>query len=254
LLQCVAVCQKRNEPVRSFVLQCVARCCSVLQHVRSARRLFNILRCSVLKCAAVCCSVLQCVAVGCSNLSRHLQNQNHQRQKCLKPVGYFVLQCVAVCCSVLQCVAVCCSVLQCVAVCCSNSTSSSRTTYIDSSARSLFDVSNELSLKIFFVCVLHCGASVLHCVFLSLILQCSSANSQCAGRMFGICVCARACMFVCVYVRMCMCMCVCVCVCVYVCARASVCVSPTKRPEDSYGVAIISRLLKIIGLFCKRAL
>ena len=30
-----------------------------------------------------------------------------------------VLQCVAVCCSVLQCVAVCYSVLQCVAVCCS---------------------------------------------------------------------------------------------------------------------------------------
>jgi len=29
-----------------------------------------------------------------------------------------LLQCVAVCCSVLQCVAVCCSVLQCVAVCC----------------------------------------------------------------------------------------------------------------------------------------
>ena len=28
-----------------------------------------------------------------------------------------MLQCVAVCCSVLQCVAVCCSVLQCVAVC-----------------------------------------------------------------------------------------------------------------------------------------
>ena len=40
--------------------------------------------------------MLQCVAVCCS-----------------------VLQCVAVCCSVLQCVAVCCSVLQCVAVCCS---------------------------------------------------------------------------------------------------------------------------------------
>jgi len=40
--------------------------------------------------------VLQCVAVCCS-----------------------LLQCVAVCCSVLQCVAVCCSVLQCVAVCCS---------------------------------------------------------------------------------------------------------------------------------------
>jgi len=31
----------------------------------------------------------------------------------------YLLQRVAVCCSVLQCVAVCCSVLQCVAVCCS---------------------------------------------------------------------------------------------------------------------------------------
>ena len=31
----------------------------------------------------------------------------------------YVLQCVAVCCSVLQCVAVCCGVLQYVAVCCS---------------------------------------------------------------------------------------------------------------------------------------
>ena len=30
-----------------------------------------------------------------------------------------MLQCVAVCCSVLQCVAVCCSILQCVAVRCS---------------------------------------------------------------------------------------------------------------------------------------
>jgi len=29
----------------------------------------------------------------------------------------YLLQCVAVCCSVLQCVAVRCSVLQCVAVC-----------------------------------------------------------------------------------------------------------------------------------------
>ena len=39
--------------------------------------------------------MLQCAAVCCS-----------------------VLQCVAACCSVLQCVAVYCSVLQCVAVCC----------------------------------------------------------------------------------------------------------------------------------------
>ena len=40
--------------------------------------------------------MLQCAAVCCS-----------------------VLQCVAVCCSVLQCAAVCCHILQCVAVCCS---------------------------------------------------------------------------------------------------------------------------------------
>jgi hypothetical protein len=30
---------------------------------------------------------------------------------------YRMLQCVAVCCSVMQCAAVCCSVLQCVAEC-----------------------------------------------------------------------------------------------------------------------------------------
>ena len=50
--------------------------------------------------------MLQCVAVCCSVLL------------CVA-VCCSVLQCVAVCCSVLQCVAVCCSVLQCVAVCCS---------------------------------------------------------------------------------------------------------------------------------------
>jgi len=50
--------------------------------------------------------VLQCVAVCCSVLL------------CVA-VCCSVLQCIAVCCSVLQCVAVCCSVLQCIAVCCS---------------------------------------------------------------------------------------------------------------------------------------
>jgi len=47
--------------------------------------------------------VLQCVAVCCSVL----------RQRYLDTMCCSVLQCVAVCCSVLQCVAVCCSVLQC---------------------------------------------------------------------------------------------------------------------------------------------
>ena len=42
--------------------------------------------------------------------------------------------------------------------------------------------------------------------------------------------------------------CVCVRVCVYVCVRAQ------SDKSARYGVATMSRLLKIIGLFCKRAL
>ena len=52
-------------------------------------------------------NLLQCVAVCCSVLQY------------VVAVCCSVLQCVAVCSSVLQRVAVCCSVLQCVAVCCS---------------------------------------------------------------------------------------------------------------------------------------
>ena len=59
-------------------------------------------------CAYVRVRVLQCVAVCCSVLS----------WKCVT-VCCSVSQCVAVCCSVLQCVVVCCSVLQCGAVRCS---------------------------------------------------------------------------------------------------------------------------------------
>ena len=62
---------------------------------------------------AVCCSVLrvlQCAAVCCSVLL------------CVAESCTVLAVCcdvLAVCCSVLQCVAVYCSVLQCVAVCCS---------------------------------------------------------------------------------------------------------------------------------------
>ena len=59
--------------------------------------------CSVLQCVAVCCV---CVAVCCSECMS-LMNQVHMQ--------IFILQYVAVCCSVLQYAAVCCSVLQCVA-------------------------------------------------------------------------------------------------------------------------------------------
>jgi len=53
-------------------------------------------------------NVLQCVAVCCSVL-----------QCVAGAVGVVVGQCVAGCCRVLRGVAVCCTILQCVAVCCS---------------------------------------------------------------------------------------------------------------------------------------
>jgi len=55
------------------------------------------------------CSVLQCVAVCCSVLQHTTEVGMHSG----------ALHCVAVCCSVLQCDVVCCSVLRYVAVCCS---------------------------------------------------------------------------------------------------------------------------------------
>ena len=67
--------------------------------------------------------VLQCVAVCCSVLQCVAMSDKDQgvgRQVC----NHSLFCCpapgmrVAVCCSVLQCVAVCCGVLQCVAVCC----------------------------------------------------------------------------------------------------------------------------------------
>jgi len=53
------------------------------------------------QCGAVWRSVVQCGAVCCSVL--HLAN--------ISPGAVVQLQCIAVCCSVLQCIAVCCSVL-----------------------------------------------------------------------------------------------------------------------------------------------
>ena len=89
-------------------------------------------RCSVLQSVTVCSSVfvclvrfrrvsvVQCVAVCCSVL---------QCVAACCSVLQCVLQCVVVCCGLwkgchapfkqVKCVAVCCSVLQCVAICCS---------------------------------------------------------------------------------------------------------------------------------------
>ena len=74
------------------MLQCVAVCCSVLQCVAVQDRIKDLYQRAFLSSAsekrhmigAVCCNVLQCVAV--------LQ---------CRAVNYSVLQCIAVCCSVL---------------------------------------------------------------------------------------------------------------------------------------------------------
>ena len=138
------------------MVQNVAACCSVLRGVAVC--------CGVLRCVAVCCGVLRCVqsdAVCCSvlkarNCSRgsFVVAPTARMFPCdalcagrVRKIGLFVLQCVAVCCSVLKAVlvcsflvaqtarmwcsacltgvrriisiAVCCIVLQCIAVCCS---------------------------------------------------------------------------------------------------------------------------------------
>jgi len=65
----------------------------------------------------VCCGVLQCVAVCCSVLQSPRQNA---WMMTLAPAACCsVLQHVAACRSVLQCAAACCTVLQRVAACCS---------------------------------------------------------------------------------------------------------------------------------------
>jgi len=75
----------------------------------------------VLQCVAVRCSVLRCVAVcqisrpSTSNRLEHLGQMSHLFRL---SICCSVLQCVAVCYSVLQCVAVCCSKMQFVLVCC----------------------------------------------------------------------------------------------------------------------------------------
>jgi len=143
VLQCVAVRCSTLKRARTFgtrsdvavfcsVLQRAAACCSVPQRVAVC--------CSVLQCVAlpqhvaVCCSVLRCACFSSTILNAireidcvedivHLYEIKNRS-------GCSVLQCVAVCCSVLQCVENIvhlyeiknrsgCSVLQCVAVCCS---------------------------------------------------------------------------------------------------------------------------------------
>ena len=133
-----------------------------------------------------------------------------------------MMLCVALCCSVLPCVAVCCSVLQCVAWC----------------RRVLQRVA---------VC-----CSVLQCVAV-----CCSVL-QCVAVCCSVLQCLAACCSVLQYVPVCWAR--------LVCAGLFPQTSPTMcgrfaerelhtealyKSSTHYGVASISRLLTIIGLFCR---
>jgi len=59
---------------------------------------------------SLCCSVLQCVAVCCSMLQLPLVLTGDLNSQQDRSLGCSVLKCVAEFCSVLQCVAVCSSV------------------------------------------------------------------------------------------------------------------------------------------------
>jgi len=93
------------------VSQCVAGRCSVCVWGDVWRSMLSHLTCvsvmGVVEWVAVCRSKLQGVAVGGASRA--------SPPACVRDP---VVECVAVCCSVLQCVAVCCSVLQYAAVCC----------------------------------------------------------------------------------------------------------------------------------------
>jgi len=90
---------------------------------RDAQVSFVVFCDSMMLHVAVCRSTWQCVAVCCFTKSRWCFAGSFSVLDCpcfICCSMFYVLQCVAVCCSVLQCVAVCCSVLKCVAVCFEN--------------------------------------------------------------------------------------------------------------------------------------
>jgi len=72
---------------------------------------------SIRSVSVVFCCVFQCVAVCGAQISTYCIERLMNTILSEIHFSTCMLQCVAVCCSVLQCVAVCCSVLQCVAVC-----------------------------------------------------------------------------------------------------------------------------------------
>ena len=130
---------------------------------------------------------------------------------CVAAVCCSVLRCVAVCCSVLQCVAVCYSVLQCVAVCC----------------RVL-------------PCVAVC-CSVLQCLAVCCsVLRCDAHCSICL-HYCNICVHQKKEPYIPSKRAL------------YSFKKSPIFLQkePYILPNTPYGVATITRLLNIIGLFCR---
>ena len=129
--------------------------------------------------------------------------------------------------------------------------------------------------------------SLLNCVYVCWCVTCYYHCCVClvaARKRYSLhmCVCVHACVCVCVCGRTCVCVCVCLCVfvCVCACNRSTRCCKKTKsikcqatfrcvhirihiythiciyvnnrtQSEDVYGVATVSRINKIMGLFCR---
>jgi len=147
--------------------------------------------------------VLQCVAMCCSVLLH---------------VWCDVFGCVAVCCNMLQCVAVCCGVLQSVAVCCRVLQCGEwmcDVMYLDVWYDLLISVWHDSF--IFVTWLIHLGdmahSSWRHYSFTHVHTNCNQ-----------------------------------------MCVHLSSAVADHQDAATYYGVATISRLLKITGLICKRAL
>jgi len=244
----VDVAPESTLEVPCVVLQRVAACCSVLQGVVVCWVCCSVLQCwrrrwlmshleysrGAVCCVAACCSVLLCVA------------------EC-----YGVLRCVAVCCSVLQCVdvalgwcyiwvyfwgavccvAACCSVLQCVAVCCSVLQRVVMCWFRRYSISPLSLRSRCRVLQRVVACCSVLQRVAASCSVLQHVAMCCGVLNPPSSYLFLICL-DRNTSVILISLSYYM----------YVPSpSANLSLSP-------YGVASMTRLLKMIGLFCKRDL
>ena len=115
-----------GECMHCNALQCTATHCSTLPHISKhySRQVSGLCLCVAVCCSvfAVFWSVLQCVAVCCSVLQCGAMCCGELTTKigqpsCERTTFALFWNLLAVCCSVFQCVEMCCSAMQCVAVC-----------------------------------------------------------------------------------------------------------------------------------------